>query len=209
MKETKFMTWQIVKLKTTKKKQVKLVKVVNYNINAANCNVLTLMQYVHCLRNINNQSTAIRRQIIPVDIEVEYFCDNIIYHHQTSVCIFLYIQCKKSGMKLVWKYGRLSFILFLKSSIPFHSGIFHIPYRNFRSIPFYFLIHSIPYHTMPWLSMLLLQHFITSVVAWLKIRKRLILKKLLPLPAPFQHFRFRVRFHFNLFHQSASASTKN
>ena len=34
---------------------------------------------------------------------------------------------------------------FLKSSIPLHSGIFHIPYRNFRSI---FL--SIPYHAMPW-----------------------------------------------------------
>ena len=44
-------------------------------------------------------------------------------------------------MKLVWKCGRLSSISFLKSSIPFHSGIFHIPYRNFRSIPF-----SISYH---------------------------------------------------------------
>ena len=46
----------------------------------------------------------------------------------------------KSSLKLVWKYGRLSSLPFLKSSIPFHSGIFHIPYRNFRSIPF---------HTMP------------------------------------------------------------
>ena len=62
-----------------KKKRVKPVKVVNYNINAANCNVLTMMQYVHCLRNINNQSTAICRQIIRLDIAVEYFCDNIIY----------------------------------------------------------------------------------------------------------------------------------
>ena len=55
----------ILKKKTTKK-QVKPVKVVNYNINAANCNVpvLTTMQYVHCLRNINNQSTAICKQII-------------------------------------------------------------------------------------------------------------------------------------------------
>ena len=34
-------------------------------------------------------------------------------------------------------------------NLPFHSGIFHIPYRNFRSIPF-----SIPFHTMPWLSIL-------------------------------------------------------
>ena len=46
----------------------------------------------------------------------------------------------KSNTELVWKYGRLS-------SIPFHSGIFHIPYRNFRFIPF-----SIPFHTMPWLA---------------------------------------------------------
>ena len=109
-----------------------------------NCNVLTMMQYEHCLRNAPNQSTAICRQIICVDIEVEYFCDNIIYHYPTSICIFLLIQCTKSSMELVWKYGRLSSIPFLKSSIPFHSGIFHIPYRNFRSIPF-----SIPFHTMP------------------------------------------------------------
>ena len=39
--------------------------------------------------------------------------------------------------------------------------------------------------------LLLLLHFTPTVVASLKIRKRLILKKLLPLPAPFQHFRFR------------------
>ena len=37
-----------------------------------------MMQYVHCLRNVHNQSTAICRQIICVDIEVEYFCDNIL-----------------------------------------------------------------------------------------------------------------------------------
>ena len=43
-----------------------------------NCNVLTMMQYVHCLRNVLNQSTAICRQIICADIEVEYFCDNIL-----------------------------------------------------------------------------------------------------------------------------------
>ena len=43
-----------------------------------NCNVLTMMQYVHCLRNVRNQSTAICRLKICVDIEVEYFCDNIL-----------------------------------------------------------------------------------------------------------------------------------
>ena len=31
-----------------------------------------MMQYVHCLGSINNQTTAICRQILPVDIEVEY-----------------------------------------------------------------------------------------------------------------------------------------
>ena len=87
-KKTKFRTWQIVNLKKTKK-QVKPIKVVNYNINTANCNVLTMIQYVLCLRNINNQRTTICRQIIRLDIEVEYFCDNNIYHHPTSVCIFL------------------------------------------------------------------------------------------------------------------------
>ena len=44
-----------------------------------------------------------------------------------------------SGME-----DRLPFhIPFLKSSIPFHSGIFHIQYRDFHSISF-----SIPYHAL-------------------------------------------------------------
>ena len=47
-------------------------------------------------------------------------------------------------MELGWKYGKLSSIPFLKSSISFHSGIFHYPYRNFRSISFHFPFHSIP-----------------------------------------------------------------
>ena len=42
-----------------------------------NCNVLTMMQYVLCLRNDHNQSTVICRRIICVD-EVQYFCDNSI-----------------------------------------------------------------------------------------------------------------------------------
>ena len=54
-----------------------------------------------------------------------------------------------------------------------------------------------------------------SVVASLKIRKRLILKKMLPLPAPFQHFHLRFqsllskcfRFHKKLTASTASAST--
>ena len=68
-----------------------------------------------------------------VDIEVKYFCDNIIYHYPTSVPVFF---CNYNARNLVWKYGRLSSVPFLKSFISFHSGIFHIPYRNFRSISF-------------------------------------------------------------------------
>ena len=45
----KKLTWQIANLKI--KQQVKPVKVAKYNINAANCNVLCMMQYVLCLRN--------------------------------------------------------------------------------------------------------------------------------------------------------------
>ena len=41
---------------------------------------------------------------------------------------------------------RLSSIPFLKSSIRFHSGISHIPYRNFSFILFHF--HSILYHAL-------------------------------------------------------------
>ena len=37
-----------------------------------------MMQYVHCLHNVHNQSTAICRQIIYANIQVEYFCDNIL-----------------------------------------------------------------------------------------------------------------------------------
>ena len=95
------------------KKQVKPVKAVNYNINAAYCNVLTMMQYVHCFSNINNQITAICRQIIRVDIEVDYFYDKILYHHPTSVCISF---CKYNAQNLVWNwYGSM------EDCLPFHS----------------------------------------------------------------------------------------
>ena len=114
---------------------------------------------------------------------------------------------------MVWKYGILSSISFLKFSIPFWHLSYSVPKFPFHSIPF-----SIPYHALVFdlLLLLLLQNFTPTVVARLKIRKRLILKKLLTLPAPFQHFRFRVRFRFQpllsqcfRFHKklTASAST--
>ena len=64
--------------------------------------------------------------------------------------------------------------------------------------------------------LLLLLHFTRTVVASLKIRKRLILKKLLLLSALFQHFRFRVRFRFQplsskcfRFHKNLTASASS
>ena len=77
-----------------------------------NCNLLTMMQYVHCLRNVHNQSTAICRQIISVDIEVEYFCDNIIVTTQHLYVFF----CKYNARNLVWNwYGSM------EDCLPFHS----------------------------------------------------------------------------------------
>ena len=86
----------------------------------------------------------------------------------------------------VWKKV---FHSILEIFILIHCGIFHIPYQNFRSIPY----HALVVDSTLLLSLL---RFTQTDVASLKIRKRLILKKLLPLPAPFQHFRFRVRFRF-------------
>ena len=77
-----------------------------------NCNLLTMMQYVHCLRNVHNQSTAICRQIICVDIEVEYFCDNIIITTRYRYVFF----SKYIARNLVWNwYGSM------KDCLPFYS----------------------------------------------------------------------------------------
>ena len=53
------------------------------------CTVVTMMQCVHSLHNTRNQSKAICRQLIRIDIEVEYFCDNIIYNYLTSIYVFV------------------------------------------------------------------------------------------------------------------------
>ena len=93
---------------------------------------------------------------------------------------------------------------FLKYSIPF----WHLSYSILK-FPFHSIFHFIQYHALVVDSILLLLflHFTLTVVASLKFRKRLILKKLLPFPAPFQHFRSEFASASNLFHQSASAST--
>ena len=99
------------------------------------------MHYVHCLCNVHNQSTAICRQILCVDIEVEYSVTMLFITTRHRYVFF----CKYNAQNLVWNwYGGLSSIPFLKSSIPFHSGIFHIPYRNFCSIPYHALLITGP-----------------------------------------------------------------
>ena len=122
-----------------------------------------------------------------------------------------FCKCKAQNLVWIW-YGRLSSIPFLKSSIPFHSAIFHIPYRNIHSI-----FHSIPCPGCRFFIIIIIATFYPngcSQFRSLKIRKRLILKKMLPLPAPFQRFRFRVRFRFQplsskcfRFHKKLPAST--
>ena len=110
----------------------------------------------------------------------------------------------------VWKIV-FHLILEIFHCIPFWDLPYSIP-----KFPFHSIFYSIPYHALVvnFILLLLLQHFTLKVVARLKIRKRLILKKLLPLPAPFQHFRFRVRFRFQplsskcfRFHKKLTAST--
>ena len=54
-----------------------------------NCNVLAMMQYLHCSRNVRNQSAAICRLITCADIEVEYFCDNILSLPDIGVYFFV------------------------------------------------------------------------------------------------------------------------
>ena len=77
-----------------------------------NYNVLTMMQYAHCWRIVHNQSTAICRQIICVDIEVEYFCDNIIITTRHQYVFF----CEYNVQNLVWNwYGSM------EDCFPFHS----------------------------------------------------------------------------------------
>ena len=134
----------------------------------------------------------------------------------TRIRYVFFCKCNAQNLICNW-YTELSmedcfhYILEICHSIP----SWHLPY-SIPKFPFHSIFHSIPYHAMFVDSILLslLLHFTPTVVASLKIRKRLILKKLLPLPAPFQHFRFRVRFRFRplsskcfRFHKKLTAST--
>ena len=134
------MTGQIVslKIKKTNKSNLSRSSIVTSMLQL-NCNVLTMMQYIHCLRKVHNQSNAICRQIICVDIEVEYFCDNIFYHnpHRYVFCCTQNLAWNWYGME-VWKIVFHS-ILEIFHSVPF----WHLPY----SIP-KFRFHFIPYHAL-------------------------------------------------------------
>ena len=56
-----------------------------------NFDELTMMQYVYYLLYVHTKlpKPAICLQIIRIDIEVEYLCDNNIYHYPALACSFL------------------------------------------------------------------------------------------------------------------------
>ena len=92
------------------------MKVVNCNINAAIKLQCTYNDAIRALfAQCTNQSTAICRQKICINIEVKYFCDNIIYHYPTSVGLPVFF-CKCNAQNLEWNwYGSM------EDCLPFHS----------------------------------------------------------------------------------------
>ena len=94
--------------------------------------------------NINDQSTAIYRQIIRVDIEVEYeyFCDDITVYITTRHRFVFFF--KYNAQNLVWNwYGSM------EDCLPFHSILASSIFYTEISFPFHFL-----FPIMPWLSIL-------------------------------------------------------
>ena len=95
------------------------------------------------------------------------------------------------GME-VWKIV-FHFILEIFRSIPF----WHLPY-SIAKFPFHPIPFSIPFHTMPWL--LILCNYYCNIYSYgcsqVENPEAPDFEKMLRLPAPFQHFRFRVRFRF-------------
>ena len=137
----------------------------NCNINAA---IKLQCAYNDAIRTLFAQCTLPKYRDLSTNNMRRYWSGILMwqyyYHYPKSVCIFLWIQCTKSSMELVWKYGRLSSIPFLKSSIPF----WHLPYF-IPKFPFHSIFHSIPYHALvvDSILLLLLQHFTpTVVVSW-------------------------------------------
>ena len=174
-----------------------------------------MMQYVHFLRNINNQTTAICQQIIRVYI-LQFNTSVTILFFTTRHRYVFFCKCNAQNLVCNW-YGSMEDCLPFYSIFEiFHSIPFwHLPY-SIPKFPFHSNFHSIPCHVCRFYLIIIIVTFYRNVVASLKIRKRLILKKLLPLPAPFQPFCFRVCFRFQplpskcfhfRFHKKLTAST--
>ena len=91
----------------------------------------------HCLCKTQNRIRY--RDLLTNDrMDVEYFGENIVDHYP-------YILCKYHTVNLVrnWNGSMKDCLPFHSWNIPFHSDIFQIPHRNFRSISFF-----IPYHAL-------------------------------------------------------------
>ena len=99
-----------------------------------------VMQCLHCLRNCHDQITLLicRRWLAAEHFHIVLVITIRMYFWVNAMSGIYY------GIGIEVQYKRLFCIPFLKSSIPFHSGIFHIPYRKFHSIVFH-----LPFHTMP------------------------------------------------------------
>ena len=94
-----------------------------------------MMQSLHCLCNVHDQTTPLICQWM---ISC-YTLPNIFsYHNSLSICIF----CKCHERNLVWNwYGSMEDCLpFHSWNLPFHSSIFHIPYENFHSVSYHALL---------------------------------------------------------------------
>ena len=130
----------------TKQIVILKIKVKPVSINAAaNCNEQIFYDIMmQCLQpllfaqysNVHDRITVLicRRMI-----SCETLLHSFSFHHPY---LFFYIYHERN---LEWNcYGRLSSILFLKSSIP----LWHLPY-SIPKFPFHFIPFSIPFQTMP------------------------------------------------------------
>ena len=104
-KFTLFTTWQIVNFEMKKKSQICQIRLLS--ITAANCNVVTVMQYVHILPNTHNQNTAICQKIIRNTSE------RLLFITTRHPFIFFY---KYHARNLVWNRYRNR-----EDCLPFHS----------------------------------------------------------------------------------------
>ena len=132
-KKTKFTTRQIVSLKIKKNSKSNLSRSSTViSMLQLNCNVLFLQRcitYTVCAM----YTTKVQYCNLSTNTMRRYWSWILLWQYYLSLPdIGMYFSVNtmhksSNSMELVWKYGRLSAIPFLKSSIPLHSGIFHIP----------------------------------------------------------------------------------